>query len=504
MAVNLEYEKINYIKEKSELDSQVKVTSKSEISLSEVKKVLTVFPTCQSDNVFIENGRISVSGNISYYVCYIDNENMLKKAEVKGDFSCEIACEKTENLKADVSSCVEKIEIIDTGIKLEIDAIVSVKARCYEIDCVSAVVRGENIIDNQEETSVFKYLGKKQTVTPITEDIELNYEIAEVLNQSAEAVVSSVTCGVGSVIVEGSIILNAILLQTGDKFDIIKESKKLPFKSEIEYSEVTPEMIAEGKAKVKSFRTDISVDQEKKISLVNAEIMLIVETEVYEKSQISIMQDAFSLAREVELKKDSVEISRERRQAVNGDITVKTEITDLPFGGIPKAVTNEKIEVLSQEKAQGILTVTGLITATLLFEIDGEYIAKKVEIPFEKQLQAEVKSNKCKTEVIVLSSRARLLSQSEAEIETEGIFIIKDIESEKVSYISDITEGAEKQAYEHPLSIYIGQKNETKWSLSKRLNISPIELEKTNKELSFPLNGSERIVVYRQRIKENN
>ena len=65
--------------------------------------------------------------------------------------------------------------------------------------------------------------------------------------------------------------------------------------------------------------------------------------------------------------------------------------------------------------------------------------------------------------------------------------------------IGEIVFDVRKEENPCAISVYIARSGEDVFSLAKRLNQCPDKIKETNKDLQFPLNGDERIVVYRQK-----
>lgn len=52
------------------------------------------------------------------------------------------------------------------------------------------------------------------------------------------------------------------------------------------------------------------------------------------------------------------------------------------------------------------------------------------------------------------------------------------------------------------ISVYIPAEGEDLWTVSKKLNACPEAIMQYNPDLTFPLTGGERILIYRQIIKD--
>jgi len=150
---------------------------------------------------------------------------------------------------------------------------------------------------------------------------------------------------------------------------------------------------------------------------------------------------------------------------------------------------------------QGLL-VTGVVSAVGYFA-DGESKAftRKIETPFESTLDMGDAIDGKEYEIIVKAEfgTARLINATEVELDVELNATVYSVEKATITCISETASLGEKQENPHAISVYIPMENEELWSLSKRLNVCPETLVATNPELTFPLTGNERIVIYRQR-----
>jgi hypothetical protein len=174
---------------------------------------------------------------------------------------------------------------------------------------------------------------------------------------------------------------------------------------------------------------------------------------------------------------------------------------ELPIGARLFAVGSEKAELLSVKSAEQGLLVTGVVSVTGYFA-DGENKAftRKLETPFETTLDVGDMADGKEYEIIVKAvfGTARLINATEVELDVELNATVYMVEKATITCISETASLGEKQENPHAISVYIPMENEELWSLAKRLNVAPETLEKTNPDLKFPLDGSERIVIYRQ------
>lgn len=501
MSVEPIFERINYQNKIFEKKEQIKSDCRTEIFSESVKNVLNVSAFAVVNDCTITNGRAEYSGKIIYFVSYLTEDGLLKKTECGNEFSGVIKDSAIEEgMLGRIYSNVEKVEADVSGVKLSVSAYVNICLETKRTEQFSALSGGENLISNKKEIPFVKSFGTKEAIYPLEEEFELDYPVEEVLSHWANAVITSVQCGVGSIIVDGEVILSAIMLQKTEKRDIIRENKCLPFRMEIECDDAMPTMTATARVSEKSFKTDVITDEQNAKSIVNVSITLKFEGEAFANSQITVATDAFSLDEEIELEKGELSLNKNcDLRHTTSIISGRVALEELPVSTTLYAIGGEKVEITSKNFDQTGINLVGVLTAVGYFKDEDKYFTRKLEMPFEKRIDSGF-SEEVSLEIIVKPQRAKgkIITLTEMEMECELGVIIYPTECERIQLVKGIKTVGEKKKCQSALSVYIAMEGEDLWSLSKRLNICPDRLIEINKELCFPLTGKERIVVYRQ------
>ena len=319
-----------------------------------------------------------------------------------------------------------------------------------------------------------------------------------------KAVPSILSChpGVGVIIVDGEVNISQILLQKDGKRDIIKENKTFPFSAEIECDEAMPSDFSVGSVFEKSFKTDITADEEQNKGIVNCSIALSIMGEAFTLEETPVISDAFSLDNELELVKEEIVTLKNKEQFfLTENVSGKVEFDELPVGSTLCFTTNEKVEITSSKVENKGILVSGVLVALSVFRNgEGKLFSRKMETPFEKHLPLAIKENII-YEVFARAKNTgnKIISLTTGELSVEVCFNVIGTEKEKVNLLTDIKCIKEKSPIDSAISVYIPRAGETLFPLAKRLNVNPDHLVLTNKELQFPLSGEERIVIYRQK-----
>ena len=499
MALEPIFEKLNVIKESKTIEKRIKSECKTDVNSADVKKIINVYAVADVVNTEVENGKVKTLGRINYFICYENEQGEIAKSECGCEFLEDVEIENASGfLTAEAVASVYKTELNTSGIKLTITGYVEIKITLKCAEEVVALVGGDGLIADTTTVSVVRPLGARQTNYPVSEEFEIPLGIKEVINHTASAVITSTQCGVGVVIVDGEVYLSLTALTTDGK--VVKESKAFPFRAEVEQEEAMPAFPATAKVKVKSFKTDIAVSGENE-STAKAEIVLVFEATAYECKEQTIAVDVFSTTNNVLLEK--VETVTERPtesrsviQKVKGEGAIDGLEEGVSFG----VITGENVEITAQNSTENGVKVTGVISGSAIFtDAENKLFSRKIHVPFECELDANLP---CDTEFVVSAviknATAKMLTETEIEIEAEVVFLIACKEKAPLKVIGRVEDKGEKKIETSAISVYIAGAGETLWQLAKRLNVCPSELLTANKDLIFPLSGEERIVIYRQ------
>lgn len=477
---------------------------KTEIDSTEVSKILGIYVKAVGSEGELKDNTVKYKSNVIYSVCYVDNEKNIKKSEISGEIKGDMVGVTANNGYVRVNVKVGKTEADISGIKLAIRVVFEVEALVFEQRKTDFVLGGDGLILKKQDCEYYRSYGKRQTVFPIEEEFSLNYAILNVLSHKITPTVTAVQCGVGCIIVDGEVHISALLLQCGEKRDIIKEDKVVPFRAEVEYDEAMPVMLANAEVFEKSFKTDISVDEQANTSVVKVSINLLFEGEAYSLNNIVVCDDAFCLNKEIDCKitvEDKVKPLEQRffTKEFKGKTNSVSGVENTTF------VTQffESVEITDQNYKKGFIEVEGVIGYTAFFRTaDGDIISRKLDSEFSTSLEVGENQDaifEVSAKIISINSFAN--SGGEVTSDFTLAFNVFGKQTEKLQLLTGVEEKGEKQLNNSSISVYIPIENEDLWSLSKRLNVEPNEICEVNKDLQFPLSGKERIVVYRQKIK---
>ena len=482
----------------------IKAECKTNLLQEDIKQILSVYAWADVKERSAVKDSLKFTVKTSFYMCYLNSEEVVKKLET----SCETVGVKAivglnEGERVRVEANVVKTEVDTEGINLGFSAVVEVKAIRSEKIEINALTGGNELFTDCREVPIMKDFGTREGVYPIEEEFELAGEVAEVLGHRADAVITATQCGVGSIIVDGQVFLTVIALQKAQKCSIIKETRTVPFRMEIEHDDAMPTMNARAVVKEKSFKTEILVDEETGRSTVNASVMMCFTGSAFISDTVSLAIDEFSDLRITEHTTEKVQISRPKElKTMVESLSCRAGVEEMPIGVSILAVGNERLEIAELQTTTNGVKVTAELSCVGYFsDADGKLFTKRLVAPVEKTFDNlfEEECSVSETRLLVEKTSARIVSANEVEIDGDLILSIYTDENLSFNYISDLSVKGDKPVNPHAISVYIPTEGEELWSLAKRLNTCPDTVISANPELTFPLTGKERIVVYRQK-----
>lgn len=468
----------------------IKSQSIVEIRLSgqEIGEVSAVYPQVSLSSCESASGRVTYGGRLGCTVVYADEGGKLCRIQKGAEFShhadderlapahntlCSLTCEKAQ-IKRDGSSYIVAVVV---GAEISVFATAE---RNILTDAEGAVCNREN----KKLYTAVTFSGESE----VEDDFDCVAE--DVLIPAAEVLVSDCNCRAGAVEISGEIYLSLLAVRGGKPVCL---DRIIPFKSEVACEDALLARKAACRAEIKEISVNARVNEEKGKCDVEIIAQLNFAGQYYDEEEVSLICDAFSKEKVLQL------TFAEETATPCGDIKVYTErVTGL-------CATKAKLDyscaflaaaLPKAEFARSQSGIEGSVSATLLYEQNGEIHSTEVNLPFSVSLTGLGES--C-TEITVAVCGVNIRQRSEGECEAEAVLKIaaSDCEESTVKYLMEAVEGEALDANDSALSVYIPTAGDGLWETAKKLLQSPEEIQATNPELSFPLSGKERILIYR-------
>ena len=143
-------------------------------------------------------------------------------------------------------------------------------------------------------------------------------------------------------------------------------------------------------------------------------------------------------------------------------------------------------------------TAEGVLFADVVF-VDGDGLHKttRLSMPFEMPVNGYADGVTGEATVCGLTVKKR--SETEADAEGTVKLVIRKTEKEVSEFVTGAQAGKAYEEKTCAVSVYMPTAGDGLWETAKKLRQTPEDLERNNPDLCFPLEGKERIFVYRQK-----
>ena len=487
------------------LISETNAECKTALTGEEVAKILGVSAHAVLTGEEVTADQFRYGGRVLFCVAYLSTDGTVRKAECGAEFSNSVKVEFAE----EKVSCRTTLEVtrataeISGGI-LIVHGVIGAETCFYAEKSAKALVDGENLIVKKCGVKTVKETKCKTSVYPLEEDFELNYPVGDVILHSAKAIITASQCGVGTVICDGELILSVAVLQKIENSDILKETRVFPFRMETEAEDALPAFPADCEASVKGLSIGINVDESTGKSAVHVNAEIVIDGRYFEENEAEFAADCYSPQCEVSFVRNSVtaeipsgERMFEKRVGGRGAF-----LNGLEAGTRLMCCADEKI-TLTSVTATDSIAVEGVLEATAFCkDIDGKVFSVSLEAPFSSTLEFDVGDDSYRVDAAVCECNGKITSLETFDLEALVKLRVRTYRKTSLSVVGEVEEGEEKKIPSAALSVYIPIEGEELWDVSKRLNACPDAVSAMNPDLTYPLEGKERIVIYRQEKKE--
>ncbi len=476
------------------VNSNNKVECRVPLTEEELKGVIKVNAVTYLLSLEVLNGEIRYSGRVIFTILYKSEEG-IKKFESGVEYSFRFPCDKAkEGMLINGEVCIENTDIAELNGIIMASGVIVFKGELTDKKVVEYFEKDKNLFVKTQEIEYLKDLNAFSKQSKIEEEFESSELIGSVLLHSEKVCVLDCQCGVGAVIIDGEVEVNILTIPLGKSLPT-PITKKIPFRSEVEVEGIVPNNFATCSVLVKGASLKVYVDEGKNKSSISVEVELQSLGKTYESVNIYPCEDAYSLAREVYIERENISLNKFYGYKCL-DFKVQNEIS-------LNEDKNSRLLCLLSDKIEE-LNVNGLeLSGAVSFDIlcGGESVTTEtVIVPISYTLPL-VGNQVC-------DLKATITDVTINEIGSKYLISFKvnlcyiDLGYINTHVVTKITEGEEKPVNDSAISVYIPKPNDSLWDISKELGVSEEEILKINKNLTFPLSGEERIVVYREMLNK--
>ena len=493
MSFNPVFQTDVYKRQFAEISAQSIVECKF-LQVDDVGEIIAVYPQISTSQCEVSSGRINYSGRLVCTLVYVDDSGKFCRVQKGVEFS---HYADDENF-APSHTAICTLKCQKTTVKREGSAIVVSAVACADLlvfaNAERTLISGaEGVVCKTENVSLSSaktFFGESEV-----ED-ELDLEgVADVLVPTASAHISRVECASGEIKIEGELHLSVLAIRGESP---VSFEKTVPYKALIPSDSGYVLQNALSFVEVKDLSVTANVNEEVAKCQLSVVAVLGFSGVFYEQREVPVAVDAFSVnyalnlnfAEDTEYKVEAVKTFTER---IFGICATKSK---LDYTCAFKATALPAVEYFYNKEN---CMLEGVISSLLIYEQNGEERSTEVSLPFAINLSNLGLTGQDKAQINVAVSGVSVRRKNQDECEAEAVLKIYlcAVKCNSCRYISQLTQGEAINCNQNAISVFIPKRGESLWDVAKKLKMSPQDVTKLNADLTFPLTGKERIVIYR-------
>ena len=499
MTVSPQYETYSYTARGARLRSQSIV----ECRLSDWadNRLLAVRPSVVFGGAEVVSGEVRYGGKLFFSVVGAAPDGTIIGAERGAEFSHRAPCEDAAPAQSvEVVLQVEKTETRPEGRSIILSAIVTAEIRLLVPTQIRYLTGGAGVVCDYSPVRIGRVEPCSGTIS-LEEEFETEY-VGDVLLHSEQVCLTRVVAAAGCLDVSGEINLGVLAKREGEN-EVVAYERLIPFRAEIPCDNAVTGMPCDARVCISSVNLTATCDEEKDRCRIAARIDASVRGRLYRADEVRMAADAFCPGRSARLQR-AVLASEEPLCAFTAAERVSgTAVADGPIeaGDSMQAAAVCETQIAATV-SDGAIEAEGVLNAVVFCkDAEGQPKSLRVSLPFAFPVRSDRAHAGDVAEISAACCGVSVRQRRPGELEAEGSLklFVTLYSGGEYTYIEQCEAGEATEEDAGAITVFLPTAGDTLWQTAKKLGRAPEELKSSNPELTFPLHGGERIVVYRRK-----
>ena len=463
----------------------------NELLEENISKILCLDASSKVDGYEVNNKEVVVRGKINYKLVYEDINKEIRSLNYLSDYEDTLLSNDiTSTDKIFVESGVSNVS--SSGIDIvRLNAVVNIKI--YKVtskESESIVNNLENCYYKTENILRSDFVTTVASSFDLEEETTLNDTIIDILMLDSAISLDNAICNDNKITLEGTSVV-AVTYRTNkgvfvQKFDI-------PFSEEVEGACST----------FSTCYSKLSIDSTKVVLLdedktIRVKLAVDNRSIVFNKTEAVVVNDMYSMTDELNIKKENITVENfDCYKSFSDRVAVEATLKDNLNGKIIGVIC-PKNTVASARVKEGILTIEGVVSATLIYENE-TVCSLLIEAPYKVETECDYK--KISVSGIVQDISAKSLKDNAILLDSALKFCIKCFDVNNMQVVTFAEENGKIKQNNSAISIIVIDSKKTFFDVAKSLSTTPEELAKQNPTLVEPLSLGDKLYYYRKLTK---
>ena len=434
------------------------------------------------------DGKIKIEGCVNTYIMYLPDsqEDNLRGLNANLDFSQIIQVpECREGMDALIHVNIKDLECkVLNGRKISIRAGLEARIKLYsneEVDIINGLNNIDDIQTIEETFDINSLIGNSSTRVYVKDTLSIDPqdEIAEILKTDINLVDNDIKISYNKILSKCEAEVKIMYLTEDNRINTVEG--KIPAVGFIDMQNVSEDNICDINNEINNIIIRPNSAEEHSIYI---EIEIEVMASVYEKKEISLIQDLYSPSMNLRFSQKRITTPTQRiSQNKNFTVTSKTNIPELVDGNLIDAEVVATI--VKEQVTNSKLLCEGEITVNFIFTNSNNSVNSKVsKIPFEFWVENPVQDENANTQTMInISNKNFVVKQNgdiDCNIDIESISEFTKNSSMNIIDNIEIEENDADSGDYDSLIIYIVQKDDTLWKIAKKFRTTVESISRVN------------------------
>lgn len=433
----------------------------------------------------IMEGKIRIDGSINTYIIYLaDDENStVRSLNTVLDFTQMFDIDGAEpgmtiNEKVDVQNF--ECRILNSR-KINIKATLEIEAKVYCNDNVDIISNISNLNDIQTLNNnrvVNSLVGSGNTRVYAKDTISIDNvdDLAEIMRADIKIVDKDIKLSYNKVLAKADASVTILYLTEDNRIKSV--DTKIPIMGFVDIENINDDDICDVDYKLKNL---IIKPNNSDVHTIYIEAEIEIICFAYETKTINLIEDLYSISSDLSFKqKEIITMSGKQNLKENCEINEKVNIPEIGNNQLYDVCVRPQITTSTVKN--GKIIYEGQISLEFLFEALNGMESRKIEIPFNYNIESNNIDEGCNLETAVDTKRNDFILTNDGNIETkiELEFNVTISRNEKINIINEISMEETRQSNIYSMVIYFVKPGDTLWQIAKKFKSTIEDIARVN------------------------
>ncbi len=436
-------------------------------------------------------GQVTYSGKNNVKLVYKDIAGQILSSNSNADFSDTLISQYiVANSKVQLDSVVVDADTTINGNIVTLQLSLDVGGSIYACDSVPMLLEGEQLYVHHNHAEVVSGVDNMILPCDLSCQLTASQDITRVIMADCKVGCSDYVLLDGVLTLSGDMVVG-MMYMSGDK--VVYDQLTSPYRTELECPMAGGQLSILPAVKNARIKLDILEGELNNVFSSDVSVSMAVTSVICQP--VSMIDDCYTANSTLEL--DRVDVATTLPcGAVSARAHIEQNIASADLGEVI-AFVNVASTVTNCRYLEGLVSVEGIISGTVLYSSTEGIASTVIELPFVENVDIDYIASSCSGSAIatVLSSSCSY-SQGMLLVRAEVVIDIFSRRTVKYGVICGINEKMLDVGKSSGIEVCMAKSGETLWQLAKALHMSEQDILDINPDIVSPLERDTKIVIY--------